>query len=416
MRFRPARALVTAAFTLAAVCLSLEVARPRGRRTAPRSAALSPMDDRPDEIDSEFVPAYGETEEGTEDERLDDQIEVVQPRRRRGRPLVLFLLLLISLAVSGLYAATSVIVHIDSVVLPGVEVALPSRLSKAPGLAATPIEGSPGTTRINILILGVDRRPHHDPSRDGPPNADSIHLLSLDPVTKTASMLAFPRDLYLEMPDPETKGEFVEGRINTAYRLGEEHHYPGGGPAFTKRVIESSFHLPVDYYAVLDWVAFADVIDALSGIWITVPEELRGVEAFNPRDGNSFQITIPAGTQYMDSITALAYARFRGDEENDFGRIRRQQEVMRSAADEAFRRGWGTQGPQLYNRFRAAVDTDISNAKALGVLTLARSVGLENLKMVSLAGQKHEAVKPVITPWGEDVLGPIWEPLTAIIR
>jgi LCP family protein required for cell wall assembly len=324
---------------------------------------------------------------------------------------------LISLAVGGLYTATSVVVHVDNVVLPGVDVSLPRPVAKVlPGLDPEPSEGSPGTKRINILLLGVDRRPHHDPAKDGPPNTDSIHILSLDPITKTASALSLPRDLYVEVPSPEKSGEFWEIRINTAFKLGEEYGYQGGGPAFAKRAIEYNFHLPIDYYAVVDWVAFADVIDALGGIWVTVPEEMRNVEGFNPRDGNSFTITIPAGTHYLDSITALAYARFRDDDQNDFGRIDRQQAVMRATADEALRAGWLTRAPKLYDRFRDAVQTDLSALKVPGLVLLAKSIGMESVKTVSLAGAEHQAVTPVITPWGEDVLIPIWDEMGAIIR
>jgi polyisoprenyl-teichoic acid--peptidoglycan teichoic acid transferase len=339
------------------------------------------------------------------------------PRRRLGRRLALFLVLLISLAVGGLYTATSVVVHVDNVVLPGVNVAVPKPVAKVlPGLAPPPPEGSPGTKRVNILLLGVDRRPHHDPAQDGPPNTDSIHILSLDPISKTATALSLPRDLYLEIPSPEKKGEFWEARVNTAYRLGEEAEHPGGGAAFAKRVIEYNFHLPIDYYAIVDWVAFADVIDALGGVWVTVPETLTNVEGFNPRDGNSFTITIPAGTHYMDAITALAYARFRGDDQNDFGRIERQQAVMRAAADEALRAGWLTQAPKLYDRFRSAIQTDLGASRIPGLVLLAKSIGIENVRTVSLAGPNHEAVKPVLTPWGEDVLVPRWELVGAILR
>jgi hypothetical protein len=167
---------------------------------------------------------------------------------------------------------------------------------------------------------------------------------------------------------------------------------------------------------VVDWVAFADAIDALGGIWVTVPHEMRGVEGFNPRDGNSFTLTIPAGTHYMDSITALAYARFRDDDQNDYGRIERQQAVMRAAADEALRAGWLTRAPKLYDRFRDAVQTDLSALKLPGLALLAKSIGMESVKTVSLAGAEHQAVTPVITPWGEDVLIPVWDQMSAIIR
>jgi hypothetical protein len=100
-------------------------------------------------------------------------------------------------------------------------VPLPRPVAKIlPGLDPKPAEGSPGTTRVNILILGVDRRPHHDQNVDGPPNADSIHILSLDPVTKTATALSLPRDLYVEAPSPEKKGQFIETRVNQTFKLG----------------------------------------------------------------------------------------------------------------------------------------------------------------------------------------------------
>jgi hypothetical protein len=182
------------------------------------------------------------------------------------------------------------------------------------------------------------------------------------------------------------------------------------------RVVEESFRIPIDHYAVVDWLAFADVIDALGGVWITAEEKMTGVEGFNPWDGNAFTITIPAGTQYMDAITALAYARYRGDEESDFGRIRRQQEVMRAVADEALRRGWLTQAKPLYDRFKGAVDSDLSATRLLGLAPLAKSIGMDRVKTVSLAGENREAVASVITPRGEDVLVPQWDVLGRILR
>jgi LCP family protein required for cell wall assembly len=371
------------------------------------------------QIDSSVIRQYGEMDAGAEGLGLVEPADThaTPPRRRFGRPLALFLLMLLSLTAGGLYVSTSVISRVDNVLSPTFEFSLPRPVTDVlPGLDTKPVEGGPGTRRINILVLGVDRRPHHDVSADGPPNTDSIHLLSLDPVSRTASAVAIPRDLYVEAPDPVKKGAFTELRINTAYRRGIEAEYPGGGPAFAKRVIEYTFQMPIDYYVVMDWLAFADVIDAMQGVWITVPETLRDVEAINPRDGNAFKITIPAGTHYMDAITVLAYARYRGDEQSDFGRIKRQQQVMHAAADEALRRGWLKSGPQLYNRFRDAVETDLSNAKLPGMLKLVSDIGLDNAKLVSAAGDDHEAVTGVITPWGEDVLIPNWETMSAIVR
>ena len=343
------------------------------------------------------------------------------PRRRLGRAAVFFMLLLFSLAAGGLYTATAIVVHVDSLILPGVNVEvrlpLPEPVSRVvPPLVATPVEGSPGTTRINILILGIDRRPHHDPKVDGPPNADSIHLVSLDPVSRTATALALPRDLYLEVPSPQKQGDFWEARVNSSFRLGEQYKYPGGGPALTRATIQQAFHLPIDYYVVIDWVAFAEVVDAMGGIDFTSPAELNNVEVFNPRNAHTFFVTIPGGPIHLDGVWALAYARHRGENDDDFGRIHRQQQVMQAAAERALQLGWLTQGPQLYTRFRGAVDTDLPLAKLPGVLNLARLISMDRVTMVSLAGPHTEAVKRVITPWGEDVLVPLWETMAPLVR
>lgn len=337
--------------------------------------------------------------------------------RRVRRNLILFLLLLLGIAAGSIYAATAVIVRVDNVLLPGVDFAVPRPISRVvPGLDPVPVEGSVGTARITILVLGLDRRPLRDPQVDGPPNSDSMHLISLDPVTRTAVAVALPRDLYVEMPSPQKKGEFWEARINSAYRFGEETKYPGGGAAFSKRVVEYTFRIPIDYYVVVDWNAFADVIDALGGVEVTVPTTMRNVEAYNPRDGNAYPITIPAGFVGMDAITALAYARFRDDAENDFGRIRRQQQVMRAAAERAGQLGWIGQGPQLYSRFRSAIDTDLSAVKLPGVINLIRLIGNDRLTTISLAGENTEGVRRVITPFGEDVLVPVWDVVGATLR
>lgn len=329
---------------------------------------------------------------------------------RRGHPIA-FLVTLIVLAAGALYGALAVIVRVDSLLVPGGAATLPRRLARLPGIEAPLLDDTAGRDRINILVLGVDRRPHHDPEADGPPRTDSMYIVSLDPLEKTATVVAVPRDLYVEVPNPRGGPGFWDTRINTAYHYGALYHYPGGGPALARETVEHTFKVKIHYYAVIDWVAFADAIDALGGIEVTVPETLRGVEAFNVRDGNAFPITIRAGRQPMDSITALAYARYRDGDDGDFGRIARQQQVMSAVIEKALALGWLGRAPALYARFRDAVETDISAVRLPGLTALARQIGTERVTMVSLAGVDGENVQRRITPEGEDVLVPVWERL-----
>jgi LCP family protein required for cell wall assembly len=329
---------------------------------------------------------------------------------RRGHPIA-FLVTLIVLAAGAVYGALAMVVRVDALLAPGISVSLPWRFAQLPGLDAAMADDGMGSDRINILVLGVDRRPHHDVTLDGPPRTDSIYIVSLDPLQKTATAVALPRDLYVEVPNPRGGSGNWDTRINTAYHYGALYKYPGGGAALARETVEHNFKLKIHQYVVIDWVAFADVVDALGGVEVTVPETLRGVEAYNVRDGNSFPITIDAGRQTFDSITALAYARYRDGDDGDFGRIARQQQVMMAVAEKALALGWLGRAPSLYTRFRGAFETDISPLRLTGLAALVRQIGLDHVTMVSLAGTDGANVTRRITPEGEDVLVALWERL-----
>lgn len=345
-----------------------------------------------------------------------EQDETPASRGRVRRQGAAFLIAMLLLAGGALYAALAIAVRVDDVFLPGNNLPLPGPLARVPGLDAVPSNTSPLIDRINILILGVDQRPHHDPAVDGPPRTDSMYVLSVDPVTKTGGVIGIPRDLYVNIPSPEGKPGYWEAKINTAYHYGELYNYPGGGPALARQTVEQTFKIKINYYVVVDWVAFADIIDALNGVDITVPAPLTDVEAFNVHTFDDYSIDIPAGPRHMDSLTALAYSRYRGDDGGDLARIRRQQQVMQAVMDKALSLGWLANAPSLWNTYHSAFRTDITAVRLPGLVALARQVGPDQLTMVSLAGADGSAVKETITAYGEDVLIPNWDKIVPIIQ
>src|SRR5262245_37039361 len=126
------------------------------------------------------------------DEPRADSVEPATSRGERWRQRAIFILAIGLLAVGALYAALAIAVRVDDIVFPGNSLALPGPLARVPGLSAAPGESSALNDRINILILGLDRRPHHAPDADGPPRSDSMYVLSVDPLTKTGGVLAIP--------------------------------------------------------------------------------------------------------------------------------------------------------------------------------------------------------------------------------
>jgi hypothetical protein len=176
---------------------------------------------------------------------------------QRGQPIAFFLALLL-LAATSLYAALLVVQRIDEILFPGANFGLPKTLARLPGLDSGGDSALPAD-RINILVLGLDQRPHHAPDLDGPPRSDSIYIVSLDPHSRTGSVVAVPRDLYVEMPNPRGGSGYWDTRVNTAYHYGEYYRYPGGGAGLARATIEHVFKLKIHHHAVIDWTGFAAV-------------------------------------------------------------------------------------------------------------------------------------------------------------
>ena len=88
-----------------------------------------------------------------------------------------------------------------------------------------------GASRVNVLVMGLDYRDWI--SGEGAPRTDTMILASVDPLSKTVSILSIPRDLWVSIPGFEEPA-----RINVAYRFGETYQLPGGGPELAMNTVE----------------------------------------------------------------------------------------------------------------------------------------------------------------------------------
>ena len=177
--------------------------------------------------------------------------------------------------------------------------------------------------RVNILLLGIDQRDNKVDK--GPWRTDTMILVSIDPATRSASMLSIPRDLWVTIPG------YGENRINTAHATGDIRKYPGGGVALAKKTVWYTFGVPVHYYVRINFVGFEKMIDAIGGITIDVESAIHD-DSYPDQNYGTMVVDIPAGVQHMDGKTALQYARVRHGR-NDFDRMKRQQQVILAARD-----------------------------------------------------------------------------------
>jgi LCP family protein required for cell wall assembly len=241
---------------------------------------------------------------------------------------------------------------------------------RLPSLLWAPLPDWEGSEPFNILLLGVDQR---DDERDlnVPARSDTLILVRIDPKAKSAGMISFPRDLWVDIPG------FGQGRLNTAYTLGELRKLEGGGAGLAKRTIEQNFGLRVDYYARVDFRGFEQVVDTLGGVVVDVERPIKDDEY--PTDNYGVRrLYVPGGLQFMDGRMALMYARSRHSE-NDFGRMRRQQRVLFAVRQRALQLNMLARAPSLVGQARDMVGTDLNVGQLIRLAKLAQQIDSERV-------------------------------------
>ena len=176
----------------------------------------------------------------------------------------------------------------------------------------------------NILLLGVDRR---DESWEG--NSDVILLVTVNKEKKTVYLTSFLRDLYADIPGIGVR------KLNAACA--------NGGPELTVQTLEENYQVEIDNYAMVDFNAMIDVVDALGGVDLEIDEDERVTAndyitcmcEDNGDDPEDYYIE-KAGLVHLNGYQAVGYARNRyTGKGSDFGRTQRQRNVLTAIAEKA---------------------------------------------------------------------------------
>lgn len=263
-----------------------------------------------------------------------------------------------------------------------------------------------GGSRINILFVGLRGGDPLEP--DCPFCTDTLILLTIDPISKTAGMLSIPRDMWVNIPG------FGYSRINTAWMLGRGSKLPGGGPALSMKTVSHFIGVPVDYYVQVDFDTFVDVINLIGGVDVYNNERIVLDPVAHGKDFPKIRLTC-CGIRHMNGATALAYARCRkesqGCTDGDIGRAKRQQKVIFAIRDKVLNPqnfpALFAQAPQLYNKFSEGIHTNMSLEDALKLAVLVRDIPRESIRNgvidnsmvafgnVILGGQNASVMKPL---------------------
>jgi LCP family protein required for cell wall assembly len=212
-------------------------------------------------------------------------------------------------------------------------------------------------------------------------------LLSLDPLAGTATLLSFPRDLYVFIPG------WRMDRINTAD--------PNGGPERVAQMMLYNFGFEIHHWVRVNFWGFTQAVDTLGGINVNVGKGLSD-------ECGGIQWRYGEGTYHMDGFTALCYVRMR-HVTGDLDRMRRQQEVILGIFNRVLSLDGLARAPELYAQFQSMVETDMELDDILALLPLAAKLSADpsNITRLEIGATMGELWRVPYS--GASVIQPKWE-------
>jgi LCP family protein required for cell wall assembly len=341
-----------------------------------------------------------------------NQMSMAKQRRNRVDRLTLilaglFVVVAVAIAIVAFNLVSNLVKSWNTTSIPGVQITQPTAVNAqgtpiAPDVPLQSVSGPAakpwdGTSRVTILIMGLDFSDWRMQTEGATAasRTDSMILLTVDPLSKTAGMLSIPRDMWVNIPN------YGYYKINQAFYFGELNKLPGGGPGLAIQTVEDFIGVPIDYYAQIDFSAFSDFIDALGGIYIDVPNEITVGVMFKP------EVTLQPGKQLVTGEVALAYARVRYTELGDFDRAARQQQVILGIRDRVLSLNMLptliSNASTLYSKLSSGIKTNLTLDEVFELALLATKIDPNNIKKGIIG---PDAVSMSKSPDGLDILVP----------
>ncbi|WP_411126005.1 LCP family protein [Streptomyces sp. x-19] len=241
----------------------------------------------------------------------------------------------------------------------------------------------------NYLIVGTDSREgmtdemkkqlHTGGPTDGG-RTDS--MLILHDGSNGPTLISLPRDSNVEIPS------YVGSTSGKKYPATGRHTklnatYAEDGPDLLVRTVEYNTHLHIDHYVEIGFAGFANIVDALGGVEMNIPQ------AFKDKDSGA---DFKAGTQTLTGAQALAFVRTRhAFASQDLQRTKNQQKFLAAVAKQAATPSTILNPFKLYPTLGAGLDT----------LKVDKDMGLWDL------GQMFFAMKDVSSGNGKSMNMPI---------
>ena len=276
-------------------------------------------------------------------------------------------------------------------------------LSFATETPASPFLPCSNLPTMTILAIGSDAR--SDEYRYG--RADMIRAARVDFRAQRITVLEFPRDLWVKIPEVKDDLGTDRQKLNTAYTYGNPGlhfwDHPSQGPGLLARSLDLNFGLHADHYVAVNMNVFVDVVDALGGLNITLPEAIDG----RTSSDRSERLVFPAGPQHLTGEQALTLGRIRNV--SVFSRASHQNLVMCALQEEIEKPETILKVPAIISSFRDNIQTDLTPEQISQLACLGTTMPRSNIVFVSFPrelfkpGEVHDPIaKQDVFIWDSD--------------
>ncbi|MEO3873252.1 LCP family protein [Nonomuraea sp. B12E4] len=261
-------------------------------------------------------------------------------------------------------------------------------LFSSDGQAALAHDPWNGARHVNFLLLGGDAAPGRPGVR-----TDSVTVASVDTTSGETVLFGLPRNLQrIQLPAGPARDRFptgftgdgnadTPGLLNEIFQYAEDHPdlvpgVPKGkrGPTLIKQTVGDILGIPVSYYALIDMKGFAQMIDAIGGVRVTIKQPIVY--------GKYREGLLPAGTRKLSGEEALWFGRSRTDSD-DYVRMGRQKCLLNAVAKQADPMTVLNSFERLAALTKRSISTDIPQQVLPGVVDLAQK--MKGTKMRSLS-------------------------------
>lgn len=235
-----------------------------------------------------------------------------------------------------------------------------------------------GYSPMYILVIGTDSR--GDNYLYG--LADVIRLVRVDFTTPKVTVLEFPRDLWVKIPDiaDNLNGQDHE-KLNQAYLYGNPgfgySDDPAGGPGLLARTLVLNFGTQIDHYAAVNMRTFEKIINAVGGIDVTLPDTVDG----RTGDDQNDRLLFPQGSLHLNGEQALMLARIRI--KGTFSRADNQDRVLCALRNKLTSPEVIPAIPDLIQAFKGSIQTSLSPEQLSQLACLGTQLEPQNIILTS---------------------------------